>query len=51
MNRCFDGNTIPLAICFFKQPSTDKEETGQSEQEEYIIPAHPHISQTKTADM
>ena len=51
MDRCLNGNTVPLAICLFEQPAADKEEARQSEQKEHIIPAHPHISQTKTANM
>jgi len=51
MDRCLDGNIVPLAICLFEQPSANKEEAGQSEQEEHIIPTHPHIAQTKTANM
>lgn len=51
MDYCLDRDIIPLTISLFKQPSADKEETGQTEQEKNIIPPHPHISQAKTANM
>ena len=51
MDRCLDGDTNPLTIGLFKQPSADKEEAGQSKQKKHIIPPHPHISQAKTTNM
>ena len=51
MDCCFDGHIVPLATCLFKQPTADKEEAGQPKQEKHIIPTHPHVSQTKAANM
>ena len=50
-NSGLDGDNVPLAIRLLKQPSTDEKETRQAKQKENIIPPHPHISQTKTANM
>ncbi len=46
-----DGYAIPLTPRLLKQPTTDKEETRQSEQEEHIVPSHPLIPQAIVADM
>ena len=51
MDCCFDGHIVPLATCLFKQPTAYKEEAGQPKQEKHIIPTHPHVSQTKAANM